>query len=512
MTEEFFGKPFKFALLGFVVLFGLSTLGYFANLSLPILIILGIVTGVVTYKKAEYGLALAFIELLSNAHGYILFAAVGGFRLSARMTIFIAVFVGWGLSLLTKRVTLKLQNQQLLPFIPLTIAVLVGGVVGVLHRPLTEVFQDGNAYMYFLYLVPILSVSWDSLKQRALLQILAASTVFTTMISLYILYAFTHLSEGYLRVMYVFLRDIRFAEMTNMGMGMYRIFEQTQLFAIVFGFIILERVFRSQKKKDLYLSIALLSCVFVAILVGMSRSFLFGFIAALLILTAWFFIGLKPAVKNWFVGIGSIFISILIAIIVIYGAVIFPFPHTRAAGEYLTGVFGERASGTDVAVSSRWNLLYPMLDLIKANPVLGNGFGQTVTFITDDPRIRAIHPDGSYTTTAMEWGWLELWLKMGILAPFGFLTVFISIIFASTKLFKTEKAWIGVWVLEFLTFLYFTHFFSPYLNHPIGISLIVIAVIFIPSSLPLFVFMLSHNKQKMPHVELATPFVTSKSK
>lgn len=511
MIQEFLGKPFHYTLLGFVGFFMLSMIGYFLNMSLFILVLLGLTTLIASFRKLEYGLMIAFLELLSNAHGYILYASIGSTRISARMVIFLAIFLGWGIAILLRRVSLRLHDVRYTPFLLLAMAIVVGGVIGVMHRSFMEVFQDGNAYLYLLYLIPIVNVSWDSLKQRVVLQMLAAATVFTAVMSLYILYAFTHLSQSFLRIMYVYLRDIRFAEMTNIGMGMYRIFEQTQVFAVVFGFILLERMFRNQTKKHRWFTIGLLSSVFISIFVGMSRSFLFGFIAALLILATWLIIGMKTSFRMWLLGIGSIIISIGIAIALIYGTVVFPFPHTRAAGEYLTGVFGNRAIGTDVAVSSRWNLLHPMLDLIKSDPIFGNGFGKSVTFIIDDPRIRAIHPDGSWTTTSMEWGWFELWLKMGILAPIGFLVVFAYVAYASSTLLRSDKAWIGVWVLEFLTFLYFTHLFSPYLNHPIGLGLILLAIVFLPNvSLPGLRIPV-HAKQKMPQVALATSVVTSKT-
>jgi hypothetical protein len=300
--------------------------------------------------------------------------------------------------------------------------------------------------------------------------------------------------------------------MTHVGMGMYRIFEQTQIFAIVFGLILLERSFRKQERNHRWMMILLLSCVFILLLVGMSRSFFFGLFGAFLVLIPWLFIGLKISLRDAMLGIGSILMAGFIACTLIYSTVIFPFPHTRAAGEYLSGVFGERAIGSDVAVSSRWNLLNPMLDLVKEGPLFGNGFGQPVTFVTDDPRIRAIHPDGAWTTTSMEWGWLELWIKMGIFGPIGFVALFAYITIASTRMFKTEKAWIGVWVVGSSMFVYLTHFFSPYLNHPIGIGLILVFLIFLPSiSWPSF-FVQIQEKQKIPRAKLTASVVTSSQK
>jgi hypothetical protein len=132
--------------------------------------------------------------------------------------------------------------------------------------------------------------------------------------------------------------------------------------------------------------------------------------------------------------------------------------------------------------------------------------------VTDDPRIRAIHPDGAWTTTSMEWGWLELWIKMGIFGPIGFVALFAYITIASTRMFKTEKAWIGVWVVGSSMFVYLTHFFSPYLNHPIGIGLILVFLIFLPSiSWPSF-FVQIQEKQKIPRAKLTASVVTSSQK
>ena len=66
MIQEFLGKPFRLALLGFVGIFALSIIGYFFHLSLALLGLIGLVTSVATLRKLEYGLAIAFLELLSN--------------------------------------------------------------------------------------------------------------------------------------------------------------------------------------------------------------------------------------------------------------------------------------------------------------------------------------------------------------------------------------------------------------------------------------------------------------
>lgn len=510
--EEFFGKPFRNTLLGFAGLFVLSMVGYFSHTSLLILILLGVATSITTFRKLEHGLVIAFLELLSNAHGYILFAPVGSFTISARMVIFISVFVGWGITLFTKRSLINVQRVRLIPFFPILLAVGIGTIVGILNRSVVEVFQDGNAYLYFAYALPILSVSWASLKQRIVLQMLAAATVFTSAFSLLILNAYTHFPESVLKIGYVYLRDIRFAEITSIGSGLFRVFAQTQFFALAFGLLLIPRLFLEQTRRERIVTTGTLSLIFSVLFISMSRSFFFGFGGALAVICLSLFFVYRVQIKRILIGMGYTVIVGCIGFALILFAVLFPFTQNRGSADELTLMLGKRTTESDAAVSSRWNLLNPMLQHIQDSPILGQGFGQTVTFKTDDPRVRAMNPNGTWTTSSMEWGWLEIWLKMGILGPLGFLFLFFMMVRSAVFSLRSEKSWVSVWIIATLTFLYFTHIFSPYLNHPIGIGTVLLLVIFLPEQNNPFSFAwIKIFKQKMPRAELATSVVASKT-
>ena len=104
-----------------------------------------------------------------------------------------------------------------------------------------------------------------------------------------------------------------------------------------------------------------------------------------------------------------------------------------------------------------------------------------MTFETDDTRVRAISPDGTWTTSSMEWGWLELWIKMGILGPIAFLWIAYELIKHLWAYTKSDQAWLGYALVTGLIFLYGTHFFSPYLNHPIGLGYLLFLIPFLPN-------------------------------
>jgi O-antigen ligase len=122
-----------------------------------------------------------------------------------------------------------------------------------------------------------------------------------------------------------------------------------------------------------------------------------------------------------------------------------------------------------------------MMEAIKDQPVLGHGFGKAITYITDDPRAREINPSGEWTVVAMEWGWLELWIKMGIMGVVGFLYLAYGFIRRLWAYQSTAHAWMGTALTAMILFIYATHVFSPYLNHPIGLGILLFVVPFLPN-------------------------------
>lgn len=513
MMQEFFGKPFFLTLFGFLGIFALSLFGYYTQTNLILLSLVGVAVCIATFFKLEYGLFFAFLELLSNAHGHILSAQIGSFSLSLRMVIFFAVLISFAARCLLNRTKISFTDHRILLFLPIFFAVCIGITVGLTQRSFKEVFSDGNAYLYLLYLFPLIALSWDRVKQRTVLQMLAAAACFTSIMSLLGFYAYTHFSENVLRSTYVFLRDIRFGEMTQAGFGIYRIFAQTQVFVFLFGFILMHRFFLIQSKQDRILTIFFLSLVSATAIVSLSRSFWIGSFCATIFILFMHLCVFKTRAREFLKAIGFMLSTFLFSAFVLLLILFFPIPNTLV-NQNVSGILSERLIDSDPASSSRWNLLVPMLELIKNEPIVGNGFGQSVTFISNDPRVRAIQENGTWTTTSMEWGWLELWLKMGLMGPVGFLFFFFSLIKKAKSQIYTEKSWLSVWVISSMIFLFITHFFSPYLNHPIGLGTLLLLVLFVPySDASLFLPIPLFFKQKILKTKIATSVVaTSKMK
>jgi O-antigen ligase len=146
-----------------------------------------------------------------------------------------------------------------------------------------------------------------------------------------------------------------------------------------------------------------------------------------------------------------------------------PFPASR--GGVNLSAFDSRFAASDAAVSSRWNLLPVLGQAIAAHPIGGSGFGATVTYRSDDPRIISIYPGGLITTGAIEWQYLEIWLKLGLpgLLAFGWLIV-AALRFFWTAWIKNQNDGLDVPAATFLSFVAFVvlNVFTPYWNHPLG--------------------------------------------
>lgn len=157
----------------------------------------------------------------------------------------------------------------------------------------------------------------------------------------------------------------------------------------------------------------------------------------------------------------------LAAIAILTISIAFPYP--SAPNLQNVDSLDDRIGTTDAAASSRWELLTAMEGAIKERPLTGYGLGATISYQSQDPRVLAQNPNGTYTTFAFEWGWLDHWFKLGV---FGLLAVLILVLRIANRIVHTEHAprWVRRALLASVIALVATHFFTPYLNHPLGLG------------------------------------------
>lgn len=450
-----------------------------------VLILFGIL--LISMKDLRLGMGIAFVELIIGSHGYLFSFGAGELSLSLRLGIFLCLFVLGIWQALRERELAIAQSSLFRPLLCLGVFVLSAVIVGVArNNGFSNVFFDANAYMYFLLAIPL----WQAIRSRGDVMLLLEMGIVGVLVQsakvFFLEYAFSHKFWWMLQEVYRWVRDTRIGEITIQYDGpFHRIFFQSHLytiaalilFALAAVLIVHEKGWRNgvlSKKYAAYFSLTVITLA--STLISLSRSNWLGiFVTAISVpFILWISEG-KWAKKTGLLVVHAA-AALCVSIALIAGIVLFPFP--RSGGEFDSSLFSKRAltfTG-EAGVSSRWQLLPPLLEAVKQHPVIGSGFGQTVTYITEDKRIRAQNPSGEYTTFSLEWGYLELWLKLGLIGLLAYLFVIGVLLRSSYKalrqarmLASEEKLILQGVILGGIAMLVI-HAFSPYLNHPLGIG------------------------------------------
>ncbi|MBI2551215.1 O-antigen ligase family protein [Candidatus Uhrbacteria bacterium] len=478
--KQWFDKPFRMILASHAAVFAVAIAVF--HQQIPSLIILSLIlagVATLTVYKLEWGIAALFAELFANSHGHLIYGFVGGQQVGLRMAVFGGLMSGYLLSLILRRTRLPKIDQRLLSFVPLGLAAIYGLAIGWQTHGMAAI-ADGNGYFYLLAIFPITSVRWTNERRHIILQTLSAGAIWMVIVTLGLFFIFSHVPLFKLGSTYMFIRDTRTGELTQQVGNLFRVFLPGQFSIVVFLLIVIAMMPLRLWRTNRWLVLGTISTLTASLAISLSRSFWLGLIAGLGSLLPLAIIVFRPTLKEAIKSVLTAGVGMLAGFIVIILLVLAPLPGSgsRSLSE-LTGIFAERSTGfSGAAIDSRWKLLDPLWTLIKEKPITGHGFGQTVTFVTDDPRIRAEQPDGHYETYSLEWGWLELWLKMGIVAPLAFIYL---ISYQAWMLWKQRQnaGWLAIGLIASLVFLVVTHIFSPYLNHPLGLGLLLFVVAFL---------------------------------
>ena len=493
ILKQFFDKNTLYGLAG---LLGLHVVAWVVQESVwsvvPFVAIV-VAVAIITSRSLVWGLAIAMLEIFIGGHGHLIDVSVGGFAVGLRMGIFAAVMVGTLYHLVIQKTRPRFVPERDVPFLFLIGAVFLGSITGFTRNSIGAAFDDMNGYVTFAYILPIAMIVWTQQSKRILLWTFSLGATWVAGSTLGLWYLFTHLSAQGIWTVYDFVRDARLAEVTllsgpewlvNLLPGSpwyFRVFEQGQFTVMTFTLLVCAAVGfcrgHLQSGRALALLLALLFAVDIG---GQSRSFWLGLLAgggilALAVLRDR--VTFKEVVKMKVLGI----ISILLALVTLWVLIVIPIPPRPD----LSNSPSYRGKGDDtrgLAVSSRWNLLPPMMEAIGEDPLWGSGFGTEVTYISDDPRLRAINGTGEWTTYRFEWGYQDIWLKMGLPGLLAFMWYLVTILRAGYRSLteREETRWIAVGLTCGIIALYAAHIFSPYLNHPIGLGFMIFVLPFFP--------------------------------
>lgn len=467
-----FGKYFKTSLLFLSFALILSFIAYFFPLfnKAAFFVILAL-TLILTLEKLEYGLYILLVELFIGSKGYLFYFDFGGTSVSLRIALFLVVMGVWLYRRIEKRnFKFNLNKWWWILFI----FIVWGFVWGIIRgNSFQNVFFDFNAWIYF----GAIFLFADTIKSREqienTLQIFTAAVALVILKTFFLLYIFSHGMEVVMYPLYRWLRQFLIGEITLMDSGFYRIFFQSQIYILI-GFFIFAVLLIWQKEKSkkliVHYSLLIAGCL-ASILVSFSRSFWVGLAFGLLVLLAFLIIRKISFIRIIKIGLAGLAV-LVISVAAIWITVKFPYP---TPGEISLGsMFEDRLTDlSEAAVRSRWDLLPPLGRAIVKHPVIGSGFGTTVTYKSSDPRAVQLNPDGKFTTYAFEWGYLDILLKIGLAGLVVYLILIVKIWRSGWRLGR-EGDFLPLGLLLGIGALLATNFFSPYLNHPLGIGYLLL--------------------------------------
>lgn len=461
---------------------------YFPNLGNYWFVWTAAIAVIVTAYKLEWGIIILLAELIIGSKGYIFSLSFDGIEVSIRIALWLIVLSFWlGRAVRTWRVQFC-QSKFFKPYALLAVVIVWAFVWGLVrHDNFGAVFFDVNNYFYFALIFPLYDALLDQQARRRMLAVIIAAVFWLTIKTILLFYVFSH-SFPWLRLdIYAWSRQRLLAEIAATGSELpARIFAQSQIF-ILFGLFAAWALFlhyfrcgeKSAKNHSLYLAVLGVILFSAAIVVSFSRSFWAAAVLTFMILFAALIKFLRT--KRFSVTLklsGLAIVLVLNSIALSAGISAFPYPKGASGG--IEALAERTTSLTDeAAANTRYSLFRPLLRAIAVHPIVGSGFGSEVTYQSQDPRVLASHPGGWYTTTAFEWGWLDIWLKIGLagLAIYSYLLWRIGkALWFKFKSSPPDSAgrFIAFGALFGFIALLFTNGVSPYLNHPLGIGLVML--------------------------------------
>ncbi len=443
---------------------------------LPLSICILVVAAIVAWKNPLAGIGIQLVELILGSKGYLFYLSIGVFSLSIRIALFIALF-GVMLAQMIRDKRVRFFSFPYWKQITALYCVVALGVVIALVRgnSFGTLFFDANGYIYLAWMIPVTQAVRTREEWQRLFEIGLLATVWVMLKTILVLFCFSQpgIFGPVLLPLYTWLRRSGVGEITPAGNGFTRVFFQNQIYvlqcviaSIPLAVMLLEK--KLPNRRVLIQFSALLIVAMSVVFMSYSRSFWFAAVVA----TAMTSVLLMIDGRSWkrlraLLLTGVLFgLSAIAGYGILLGVVNLEIPGYPKSGAYnlLTDRLGN-VSG-ESAAASRWQQLPPLKAAILEHPVLGSGLGRTVTYISNDPRVRQQSPDGTYTTYAFEWGYLDFLLKFGGLLCLVVLGILGSIA-RDIWQYRNNDIVLQAVAVGFVA-VAAVHVFTPYLNHPLG--------------------------------------------
>ncbi|MEK7203020.1 MAG: O-antigen ligase family protein [Patescibacteria group bacterium] len=483
--KNFFNHQFNLIFLLIVLVEIISFAGFlFPMVNVIAFFVLTILVLIIALYKPEYGLAILFAELFIGSKGYSFYFTFNGMTISLRIAfwlIIMSVWIGETIIAWIKNKKLSIafcQSSYFFYFIILFIFIAWGLINGAInHNQLDNLFFDFNGWLYFLLIFPVYEVLQQEKNIQLIGKIFAASCIWLMIETLLLLFVFSHNLIIALFVLYSWIRNTGVGEITQIQSDFFRIFFQSHIFILIsffFASMIFVKLAINKTMRQNLNNFVLIVLTLTTILISFSRSYWLGLAGGILICWLIWLLIIKIKFKQFLLINCWWLLATVISVILIIAIVKFPYPVAPVNGFDAVNLFSDRAGKLtgEAGALSRWALLPKLWAEITKAPFLGKGFGATVTYQTKDPRVLELNPSGEYTTYAFEWGWLDIWLKLGLFGLLAYLAIIIKISIITLR----NQNWLIASLIIGLLVIALVSISSPYSNHPLGIGYIILTV------------------------------------
>ena len=433
-----------------------------------------------TVHRVEWGLYIILAELLIGSKGHLfwftLIDDVEWGRIGLRIGIFGAVMVAWAIHKIWKRQmpTLFMDSSltYVLPFlIMLGYAVVRGFMQG---YGVSQIMSDANNWMFVVLVFPIVDVIKtvpDFFDQCRRIIAPAIAFMVTKAVVFFVVFA-----AGISQVtvwLYHFERQTGGGQLAPAADGMWRIYFWSELFLIPALVILAGIVYsRYDKRCVMRLPTFALWGVVLGIMLTLFRSFWLGAFVAVVVWIGAMVLARKHIELQWkslAAVVGVLVLSAAASVFVIQGL---GQGLSNMSGGVPPAVQKELFSTGEPGIQNRLNQFTPLVEKIWESPVVGSGFGAHITYESIDPRTT-----GAVTTHALELGWLDLMMEIGILGLILFL-IWLGYIVRTLWQALSNSPKQVYWILGLIAGgvgIGAVHMVSPFLNHPLGIGFILFA-------------------------------------
>lgn len=489
-------KPFWKIFLAFCAVTLVSALS-FRTSELHAVLFFGITITVLAFSlcRLEYGILILIAELLIGSKGHLFWFDIPGdempLRISLRMALFAVVLLAWVINRLRTRTWPALlvhpSFRFVLPFLCILVYALAQGI-WLQNYTLSAVFADANNWFFIAFIFPLFDVAHESphfFKHVWFLTKVAVVFLITKALFFFIVYALAlpNLTE----YLYHFERQTGGGQLAPAPQGMWRIYFWSELFLLPAFFMAMSGVWvRLEERRPLRKQLIVLFSIILTLVLTLFRSFWLGAAVGFVvwIVTAFFFPREQHPrmfhVRTLGKIIGYVSVFVFAAAILL-----------QSIGTGLSALAGDRPAiqkqlftTQEPGVQNRINQFRPLIEKIQERPILGSGFGTTVTYKSLDERNK-----GVFTTTALELGWLDMVMEIGLLGVALLLCMIGSAFFVVWRHMKKERAFrpLGIALIAGVFAIAATHSVSPFLNHPLGLVFL------------LFVFVFAHQVDREHH-------------